>query len=61
MCPAMRRHLIELVLFSTYAELRAEAARSYEKVVELELNADERAMFDKSLASVKKTVEETKL
>ncbi|HEY0178293.1 MAG TPA: ABC transporter permease [Dokdonella sp.] len=25
----MRRHLIELVLFSTYAELRAEAARSY--------------------------------
>ena len=25
----MRQHLIELVLFSTYAELRAEAARSY--------------------------------
>ncbi len=25
----MRRHLIELVLFSTYAELRAETARSY--------------------------------
>ncbi len=27
--PMMRQHLIELVLFSTYAELRAEAARSY--------------------------------
>ena len=25
----MRQHLIELILFSTYAELRAEAARSY--------------------------------
>ena len=25
----MRRHLIELILFSTYAELRAERARSY--------------------------------
>ncbi|MBX3701929.1 MAG: ABC transporter permease [Dokdonella sp.] len=25
----MRRHLVELVLFSTYAELRAETARSY--------------------------------
>src|SRR5690606_25615751 len=28
-CLSMHRHLIELVLFSTYAELRAEAARSY--------------------------------
>ena len=27
--PRMRQHLIELILFSTYAELRAEAARSY--------------------------------
>ncbi len=32
-----------------------------EEVIELELTAAERAMFDKSLASVKKTVEETRL
>lgn len=36
-------------------------AGGIEKVVEIELNADERAMFDKSLASVKATVAETKL
>ena len=31
------------------------------KVIELDLNAEEKAMMEKSLASVKKTVEETKL
>jgi malate dehydrogenase len=36
-------------------------AGGVEKVIEVELNVEERAMFDKSLASVKKTVEETKL
>jgi len=36
-------------------------AGGIEKVVELDLNAEERAMLEKSLASVKKTVEETKL
>jgi malate dehydrogenase len=36
-------------------------AGGIEKVVELDLNAEEKAMLEKSLASVKKTVEETKL
>jgi malate dehydrogenase len=36
-------------------------AGGIEKVVELDLNAEEKAMMEKSLASVKKTVEETKL
>ena len=36
-------------------------AGGVEKVIELDLNAEEKAMLDKSFASVKKTVEETKL
>ena len=36
-------------------------AGGVEKVVELDLTADEKAMLEKSLASVRKTVEETKL
>ncbi|MFM2152426.1 MAG: hypothetical protein RL199_861 [Pseudomonadota bacterium] len=36
-------------------------ADGVEKVVELDLTADEKAMLEKSLASVRKTVEETKL
>jgi len=36
-------------------------AGGVERVIELDLNADEKAMLDKSLASVTKTVQETKL
>ena len=36
-------------------------AKGVEKIIEVSLNETERAAFDKSLAGVKKLVEETKL
>ena len=37
------------------------SAKGVDKIYEVELTPEEKAMFEKSLASVKKTVEETKL